>query len=84
MSPRRVLIADDHQLDRALPVLDGVHTTRLLRRLFPACPVVVLAASLSPEDAHRARSAGAAAACVYATAAETESEAEGQHQVAQP
>ncbi|HSS79661.1 MAG TPA: response regulator [Gaiellaceae bacterium] len=42
------------------PRLDGVHATRLLRRLLPACPVVVLTASLSPEDAHRARTAGAA------------------------
>jgi DNA-binding NarL/FixJ family response regulator len=32
----------------------------MLRRLLPACPVVVLTASLSPEDAHRARTAGAA------------------------
>ena len=38
-----------------------LHATRLLRRLLPACPVVVLTASLSPEDAHRARTAGAAA-----------------------
>ena len=48
-------------MDLEMPVLDGVHATRLLRRLLPACPVVVLTASLSPEDAHRARSAGAAA-----------------------
>jgi CheY-like chemotaxis protein len=81
MSPRRVLIAEDH-LDLALPVLDGVHT-RLPRRPLPACPVVVLAASLSLEDAHRARTAGAAGACVFATAAETESEAEEPHQIAQ-
>jgi CheY-like chemotaxis protein len=83
MSPRRVLIADDPQRDLALPVLDGVHITRLPRRPLPACPVVVLAASLSLEDAHRARTAGAAGACVFATPAETESEAEEPHQVAQ-
>jgi DNA-binding NarL/FixJ family response regulator len=48
-------------MDLEMPVLDGIHATRLLRRLLPACPVVVLTASLSPEDAHRARTAGAAA-----------------------
>jgi two-component system, NarL family, response regulator LiaR len=48
-------------MDLEMPVLDGVQATRLLRRLLPACPVVVLTASLSPEDAHRARTAGAAA-----------------------
>jgi two-component system invasion response regulator UvrY len=47
-------------MDLEMPVLDGIHATRLLRRLLPACPVVVLTASLSPEDAHRARTAGAA------------------------
>jgi NarL family two-component system response regulator LiaR len=48
-------------MDLEMPVLDGFHATRLLRRLLPACPVVVLTASLSPEDAHRAHTAGAAA-----------------------
>jgi DNA-binding NarL/FixJ family response regulator len=48
-------------MDLEMPVLDGVQATRLLRRLLPGCPVVVLTASLSSEDAHRARSAGAAA-----------------------
>jgi len=48
-------------MDLEMPVLDGIHATRMLRRLLPACPVVVLTASLSPEDAHRARTAGAAA-----------------------
>ena len=47
-------------MDLELPVLDGFDATRLLRRLLPACPVVVLTASLSPEDVHRARTAGAA------------------------
>ena len=47
-------------MDLEMPVLDGIHATRLLRRLLPECPVVVLTASLSPEDAHRARTAGAA------------------------
>ena len=62
MPPLRVLIADDHQpFDLEMPVLDGFHATRLLRRLLPACPVVVLTASPSSEDVHRARSAGAAA-----------------------
>ena len=48
-------------MDLEMPVLDGFDATRLLRRLLPACPVVVLTASLSPEDAHRARTAGAVA-----------------------
>jgi CheY-like chemotaxis protein len=48
-------------MDLEMPVLDGIQATRMLRRLLPACPVVVLTASLSPEDAHRARTAGAAA-----------------------
>ena len=42
-------------MDLEMPVLDGIQATRMLRRLLPACPVVVLTASLSPEDAHRAR-----------------------------
>ena len=46
-------------MDLEMPVLDGLHATRLLRRLLPACPVVVLTASPSSEDVHRARSAGA-------------------------
>jgi NarL family two-component system response regulator LiaR len=48
-------------MDLEMPVLNGIQATRMLRRLLPACPVVVLTASLSPEDAHRARTAGAAA-----------------------
>jgi DNA-binding NarL/FixJ family response regulator len=48
-------------MDLEMPVLDGFNATRLLRRLLPACPVVVLTGSLSAEDAHRARTAGAAA-----------------------
>jgi NarL family two-component system response regulator LiaR len=48
-------------MDLEMPVLDGFDATRLLRRLLPRCPVVVLTASLSPEDAHRARTAGAVA-----------------------
>jgi DNA-binding NarL/FixJ family response regulator len=72
--PLRVLIAEDHQLfaetlglrpdavlmDLDMPVLDGFRATRLLCRLLPACPVVVLTASPSPDDVHRARAAGAA------------------------
>ena len=46
-------------MDLEMPVLDGFHATRLLRRLLPACPVVVLTASPSSEDVHRARRAGA-------------------------
>ena len=47
-------------MDLDMPVLDGFRATRLLRRLLPACPVVVLTASPSPEDVHRARATGAA------------------------
>ena len=47
-------------MDLDMPVLDGFGATRLLRRLLPACPVVVLTASPSPDDVHRARTAGAA------------------------
>ncbi len=46
-------------MDLDMPVLDGFRATRLLQRLLPACPVVVLTASLSPDDVHRARTAGA-------------------------
>jgi DNA-binding NarL/FixJ family response regulator len=46
-------------MDLEMPVLDGFHATRLLRRLLPDCRVVVLTASLSPADANRARRAGA-------------------------
>src|SRR5262249_26261772 len=48
-------------MDLDMPVLDGLHATRLLRRLLPDCSVVVLTASLAAEDAQRARRAGAAA-----------------------
>jgi DNA-binding NarL/FixJ family response regulator len=44
-----------------MPVLDGVRATKLLGRLLPDCAVVVLTASLSADDARRARRAGAAA-----------------------
>jgi two-component system invasion response regulator UvrY len=47
-------------MDLDMPVLDGFNATRLLRRMLPECPVVVLTASLSSEDADRARLAGAA------------------------
>ena len=48
-------------MDLEMPVVDSYEATRVLRRELPSCPVVVLTASLSPEDAHRARTAGAAA-----------------------
>lgn len=48
-------------MDLDMPVLDGFHATRLLRRLLPDCSVVVLTASLAAEDAQRARRAGAKA-----------------------
>ena len=48
-------------MDLEMPVLDGFHATRLLRRLLPSCKVVVLTASLCSEDACRARQVGAAA-----------------------
>jgi CheY-like chemotaxis protein len=76
-------------MDLEMPVLDGFHATRLLRRLLPACPVIVLTASPSSEDLHRARSAGVAALfgagpCVLSPAADTEREAGPPHQVTQP
>jgi DNA-binding NarL/FixJ family response regulator len=48
-------------MDLEMPVLDGIGATRAVRRALPGCHVVVLTASAAPEDAHRARSAGAAA-----------------------
>jgi two-component system invasion response regulator UvrY len=57
-------------MDLEMPVLDGFQATRLLRRLLPACPAVVLTASLSPDDAHRARTAGAAGYLTKGCAAE--------------
>jgi DNA-binding NarL/FixJ family response regulator len=57
-------------MDLEMPVLDGFEATRVLARELPSCPVVVLTASLSPEDAHRARSAGAAAYLTKGCAAE--------------
>ena len=60
-APALELQPDAVLMDLEMPVLDGFHATRLLRRLLPACPVVVLTASPSSEDVHRARSAGAAA-----------------------
>jgi len=48
-------------MDLEMPVLDGIGATRAVRRALPECHVVVLTASAAPEDAHRARSAGAAA-----------------------
>jgi two-component system, NarL family, response regulator LiaR len=57
-------------MDLEMPVLDGFGATERLRRERPACPVVVLTASLSAEDCHRARSAGAAAYLTKGCAAE--------------
>jgi len=86
-------------MDLDMPVLDGFRATRLLRRLLPACPVVVLTASPSPDDVHRARTAGAAAYLNKGCAPERVVEAlvearacafggaadtEKEHQVAQP
>src|SRR4029078_10185619 len=111
--PLRVLIAEDHQLfaetlglrpdavlmDLDMPVLDGFRATRLLCRLLPACPVVVLTAPPPPDDVHRARTAGAAAYLNKGCAPERVVEAlvearacasggaadnEKEHQVAQP
>jgi len=86
-------------MDLDMPVLDGFRATRILRRLLPACPVVVLTASPSPDDVHRARTAGAAAYLNKGCAPERVVEAlvearacafggaadtEKEHQVAQP
>jgi two-component system, NarL family, response regulator LiaR len=48
-------------MDLDMPVLDGIEATRTVRRFVPDCRVAVLTASLLPEDALRARAAGAAA-----------------------
>jgi DNA-binding NarL/FixJ family response regulator len=48
-------------MDLEMPVLDGVEATRSVRRALPDCQVAVLTASAVPEDALRARDAGAAA-----------------------
>ena len=48
-------------MDLDMPVLDGIQATRTVRRFVPHCRVAVLTASLLPEDALRARAAGAAA-----------------------
>jgi len=48
-------------MDLDMPVLDGIEATRTVRRFIPGCRVAVLTASLLPEDALRARAAGAAA-----------------------
>jgi DNA-binding NarL/FixJ family response regulator len=56
-----VLRPDVVLMDLEMPVLDGIGATRAVRRALPDCHVVVLTASAAPEDAHRARSAGAAA-----------------------
>jgi two-component system, NarL family, response regulator LiaR len=47
-------------MDLEMPVLDGIRATRALRRSMPGCQVVVLTASPVPEDALRAKNAGAA------------------------
>src|SRR5204862_6613454 len=48
-------------MDLDMPVLDGIQAARTVRRFVPDCRVAVLTASLLPEDALRARAAGAAA-----------------------
>jgi two-component system, NarL family, response regulator LiaR len=48
-------------MDLDMPVVDGIQATRSVRRFLPDCRVAVLTASLLPEDALRARAAGAAA-----------------------
>ena len=48
-------------MDLDMPVVDGIQATRSVRSSVPDCRVAVLTASLLPEDALRARAAGAAA-----------------------
>ena len=48
-------------MDLDMPVVDGIQATRRVRSSVPDCRVAVLTASLLPEDALRARAAGAAA-----------------------
>jgi DNA-binding NarL/FixJ family response regulator len=48
-------------MDLDMPVIDGIEATRTVRRDVPDCRIAVLTGSLLPEDALRARAAGAAA-----------------------
>ena len=48
-------------MDLDMPVVDGIQATRSVRSSLPNCRVAVLTALLLPEDALRARAAGAAA-----------------------
>jgi DNA-binding NarL/FixJ family response regulator len=48
-------------LDYRLPGLDGVETTAAIRRACPEAAVVVLTASVEPEEVEALRSAGAVA-----------------------
>ncbi|MGH3104404.1 MAG: response regulator [Gaiellaceae bacterium] len=47
-------------MDLEMPLKDGFDATREIRQLSPSTLVIVLTRSDSPEDAHRAREAGAA------------------------
>jgi DNA-binding NarL/FixJ family response regulator len=54
------LLPDVVLMDLEMPVLDGIAATQAVRRSLPECQVVMLTASPVPEDALRARKAGAA------------------------
>ena len=52
--------ADVVLMDIAMPVLDGIEATRLLREALPDTAVVVVTGSAATRDVSRARAAGAA------------------------
>jgi DNA-binding NarL/FixJ family response regulator len=46
-------------MDVAMPVMDGLDATRILRRALPSTPVVLISSSASDEDRRRAGEVGA-------------------------